>query len=459
MHKYRLISKKGEGTFSEVLKAQSIKSGRYVAIKCMKNHFDTLDTVNNLREIQALRRLSPYPHIIKLNEVLYDEPTGRLALVFELMDMNAYEMIRGRRHYLTECKVKYMMYQLIKALDHMHRNGIFHRDIKPENILLVDDQLKLADFGSCRGVYSKQPYTEYISTRWYRAPECLLTDGYYSYKMDLWGTGCVWFEILSLFPLFPGTNELDQINKIHNILGTPPPDILEKFKRNASHMDFNFPQKEGTGIARLIPHVSLECIDLILKLLAYNPEDRLSARQALKGAYLRDLREAEKREQAQPDRRGPEDEREPDTDRQHRDDDREREQGSLPSIKAKGEDVKPVEEDAGDDGGSLLPPIGGKQKPKPQLAKPKLYKSQQFKTLSHGFTSTTGTTGAGIIGMPPPSSNSAFQDSSGFNNTHQSNKKFGYASMTNFSSASSTAHGEKPATHKKKYVSPYTKKR
>jgi renal tumor antigen len=225
----------------------------------MKNHFDSLETVNNLREIQALRRLSPHPHIVKLNEVLYDEPTGRLALVFELMDMNAYEMIRGRRHYLTEPKVKLMMYQLIKALDHMHRNGIFHRDIKPENILLVDDQLKLADFGSCRGVYSKQPYTEYISTRWYRAPECLLTDGYYSYKMDLWGTGCVWFEILSLFPLFPGTNELDQIEKIHTILGTPPKDLLDKFQRHASHMDFNFPPKEGSGIARLIPHVSHDC--------------------------------------------------------------------------------------------------------------------------------------------------------------------------------------------------------
>ena len=120
---YRLIGKKGEGTFSEVLKAQCIKNGKYVAIKCMKNHFDSLEQackpypvpsaqwamlcayaasspqVNNLREIQALRRLSPHPGIIKLCEVLYDQPTGRLALVFELMDMNIYELIRGRRQY------------------------------------------------------------------------------------------------------------------------------------------------------------------------------------------------------------------------------------------------------------------------------------------------------------------------------------------------------------------------
>ena len=91
----------------------------------------------------------------------------------------------------------------------MHRNGIFQINIKPENILLMKDHVKLADFGSWRDIYSKQPYTEYISTRCYRAPECLLTDEYYGYKMDLWGVGCVLFEVISLFPLFSGNNEVD----------------------------------------------------------------------------------------------------------------------------------------------------------------------------------------------------------------------------------------------------------
>ena len=292
------MAKKGEGTFSEVLKAQCIKNGKYVAIKCMKNHFDSLDQVNNLREIQALRRLSPHGNIVKLLEVLYDQPTGRLALVFELMDMNIYELIRGRRHYVAEDRIKTYVYQLVKSMDHMHRNGIFHRDIKPENILIMDDCLKLADFGSCRGIYSKQPYTEYISTRWYRAPECLLTDGYYNYKMDMWGVGCVFFEMVSLFPLFPGANELDQIQKIHNVVGTPKPELLAKMKQRSQHMDFNFAPKSGSGIEKLIPHCAPECVDLITKLLAYDPDDRLSARQALRHPYFREIREAEKRRHA-----------------------------------------------------------------------------------------------------------------------------------------------------------------
>jgi renal tumor antigen len=108
--------------------------------------------------------------------------------------------------------------------------------------------------------------------------------------MDLWGAGCVFFEVLSLFPLFPGNNEKDQIHKIHNILGTPPKELLERFQKNSKHIDFNFPHVTGTGIAQLYPHVSPECQEFISKLLTYNPDERITARQAINCSYFKDLR-------------------------------------------------------------------------------------------------------------------------------------------------------------------------
>jgi serine/threonine protein kinase len=169
-----------------VWKAINLQTGHAVAIKRMKTVFRSIDQVNGLREIQALRRVSSHQNVIKLLEILYDRQTGRLSLVFELMICNLYEfvfssmvhhllilwldlrnrLVKGRDRYLPEIKVKTDVYHVLRALDFMHNNGIFHRDIKPENILIVDDLAKVADLGSCRGIYTAQPFSEYISTRW-----------------------------------------------------------------------------------------------------------------------------------------------------------------------------------------------------------------------------------------------------------------------------------------------------
>nr|CCC92943.1 unnamed protein product [Trypanosoma congolense IL3000] len=300
MQKYRILGKKGEGTFSEVLKAQNVETGMYAAIKCMKNIFQSKEDVNRLREIQAVRRLQPHPNIVSLIEVMFDKSTGRLALVFELLDMNLYELIRVRQKCLDEQCTVSLMYQLFKALDHAHRTGIFHRDVKPENILLNDDgTLKLSDFGSCRGLHVSQPLTEYVSTRWYRAPECLLTNGYYTHKMDIWAAGCVFFEIMTLTPLFPGTTELDQIHRIHNVLGTPSPDVLNRLMRRGLPVNFELAEKKGTGLKVLLPDASSEAVDLLERLLRYDEKERLSAKEALRHPYFKSMRGKERRERRQ----------------------------------------------------------------------------------------------------------------------------------------------------------------
>uniref|UniRef100_A0AAA9SZE0 MAPK/MAK/MRK overlapping kinase n=1 Tax=Bos taurus TaxID=9913 RepID=A0AAA9SZE0_BOVIN len=268
MKNYKAIGKIGEGTFSEVMKIQNLRDGNHYACKQMKQRFESIEQVNNLREIQALRRLNPHPNILTLHQVVL-------------------------RHPLSEKKVRHYMYQLCKSLDHMHRNGIFHRDVKPENILVKRDVLKLGDFGSCRSVYSKQPYTEYISTRWYRAPECLLTDGFYGFKMDLWSAGCVLYEMASLQPLFPGANELDQISRIHDVMGTPAEKTLTKFKQSRA-MSFDFPFKKGSGIPLLTTSLSPQCLSLLHAMVAYDPDERITAHQALQHPYFQEQRAAEK---------------------------------------------------------------------------------------------------------------------------------------------------------------------
>jgi len=249
--------------------------------------------VNGLREIQALKRLSPHPNIIHLEEVLFDQPSGRLAMVFELMDANLYDLISGRRDHLDQEVVLSLGYQMFIALEHMHANGIFHRDIKPENILVdpTGKTLKLADLGSCRSINSNLPMTEYIATRWYRSPECLLTDGHYGVEMDIWGAGCVLFEIIALFPLFPGSDEIDQVNRIHKVVGTPEPEVLARLeKKGSSKINYKFANMKGIGIKHFIPHVTPTCVDLLTQTIIYDHTERMTATDAVNHEYFSTLR-------------------------------------------------------------------------------------------------------------------------------------------------------------------------
>ena len=286
MQNYRILSKKGEGTFSEVMRAVNLKSQKQYAIKCMKRRLSSIDEVNRLFEIQALRKLAGHPHIVQLYEVLFED--RRLAIVFELMDMNLYEAIKDRKQYLPESRVRKWMYQLFVALEYMHSNFLFHRDVKPENLLVVGEVLKLADLGSCCPSNSNQPFTEYISTRWYRAPECLLTSGYYSSKMDIWAIGCVFYELMTLNPLFPGKNELDQIERIHSILGTPNESIISQFRTLSSEhlQDISFAPCKGSGIVKNLLHCSADIVAFIQDLLVYDPNQRMTAKIGLDSDFF-----------------------------------------------------------------------------------------------------------------------------------------------------------------------------
>ena len=281
-NEFRIIQKLGEGSFADVYKVISLRNQKVYAEKRLKKRYRSFEEACRLMEVNALRILSKHPNIINLYSVMYDSESGHVALIFELVEMNLLEfMTKSQR--LDEKTVLLLIYQLTKAIAYVHSKGIFHRDVKPENCLVNSQtlELKLADFGSVSSIANRTKFTEYVATRWYRAPECILTAGAYGPPVDIWAIGCILFEALTGRPLFPGKHQIDQLNKIHAVLGTPSRDVLAQFQENATG-GFAFPQKPKQNFRNLLVNASDDVIDLLEKMVVYDPTDRITAEDALK---------------------------------------------------------------------------------------------------------------------------------------------------------------------------------
>ncbi|KDO23466.1 CMGC/RCK/MAK protein kinase [Saprolegnia parasitica CBS 223.65] len=178
------------------------------------------------------------------------------------------------------------MYQMLQGLAFMHKHSFFHRDIKPENMLVKGDVVKVADFGLAREIRSRPPFTDYVSTRWYRAPEVLLRSTTYNSPIDAWAMGCIMAEMFTLRPLFPGSSEGDQIYKICSVLGNPTHASWPEGMKLAAQMNYRFPQFVSTSLASIIPHASPEAIQLMQDFLKYDPNQRPTSSQALQYPFF-----------------------------------------------------------------------------------------------------------------------------------------------------------------------------
>uniref|UniRef100_A0A2K5LGQ7 non-specific serine/threonine protein kinase n=1 Tax=Cercocebus atys TaxID=9531 RepID=A0A2K5LGQ7_CERAT len=213
MNRYTTMRQLGDGTYGSVLMGKSNESGELVAIKRMKRKFYSWDECMNLREVKSLKKLN-HANVIKLKEVIREN--DHLYFIFEYMKENLYQLMKDR--YIKLC-LNLMIDFIFFSIYHQ---GFFHRDMKPENLLCMGPELvKIADFGLARELRSQPPYTDYVSTRWYRAPEVLLRSSVYSSPIDVWAVGSIMAELYMLRPLFPGTSEVDEIFKICQVLGTP----------------------------------------------------------------------------------------------------------------------------------------------------------------------------------------------------------------------------------------------
>ncbi|NXN32001.1 ICK kinase, partial [Nycticryphes semicollaris] len=284
MNKYITIRQLGDGTYGSVLLGRSIESGELIAIKKMKRKFYSWEECMNLREVKSLKKLN-HANVVKLKEVIREN--DHLYFVFEYMKENLYQLMKERNNLFPESTVRNIMYQILQGLAFIHKHGFFHRDLKPENLLCMGPELvKIADFGLAREIRSRPPYTDYVSTRWYRAPEVLLRSTIYSSPIDIWAVGCIMAEVYTLRPLFPGASEIDTIFKICQVLGTPKKnDWPEGYQLSAS-MNFRWPQCVPNNLKTLIPNASSEAVQLMRDMLQWDPKKRPTASQALRYPYF-----------------------------------------------------------------------------------------------------------------------------------------------------------------------------
>lgn len=283
MERYKIIKEVGNGTFGSVWRALNKQTGEVVAIKKMKKKYYSWEECINLREVKSLRKMS-HPNIVKLKEVIRENDI--LYFVFEYMECNLYQLMKDRSKPFTEAEVRNWCFQVFQGLSYMQLRGYFHRDLKPENLLVSKDLIKIADFGLAREINSQPPYTEYVSTRWYRAPEVLLQSPAYGSAVDMWAMGAIMAELFTLRPLFPGSSEADEIYKICCVLGSPTEIEWAEGLDLANTINYQFPQIAGVPLSVLMPHVGEDAINLITSLCSWDPCKRPTAVEVLQHPFF-----------------------------------------------------------------------------------------------------------------------------------------------------------------------------
>jgi len=299
--KYGLIKAVGKGAYGVVCSCRDTTTGRKVAVKKVGDAFnDETDAKRTLREIKLLRFLN-HENIIALVDI---QPPGTWAEfsdvyeITELMDTDLHQIIRSNQA-LTDEHFRYFMYQIFCSLKYIHSANVWHRDLKPGNLLVNRDcDLKLCDFGLARFAgpeegSEERPMTEYVVTRWYRAPELILTRSYNS-SIDIWAAGCILAEMLGRKPVFPGKDYVDQLQVICKLIGTPVEEDMKHIvsKRARAYIK-SMGVREPVPFEKMFPQANALAIDLLKKTLAFDPAKRITAEQALEHPYFEKYHDVE----------------------------------------------------------------------------------------------------------------------------------------------------------------------
>ena len=287
-NKYEVLGVVGEGAYGIVYKCKNKETGKYVAIKRFKEVEDDLVKKTMKRELKMLQKLH-HPNVVDFQEAY--KRKGNLYLVFEFVDKNLLELLQEQPQGLDPNLIRHLIYQLCKAIKYMHDQNIIHRDVKPENLLITENmELKLCDFGFARLISGSctEKLTDYVATRWYRAPELLLTQGEYGKEVDYWAIGCIMGELVDGNPLFPGENEIDQIYCIQKVLGNLTEEQMDMFYNNPLFSGKNLLNvtKPETLQRRYMGKLNKVDISFMKGLLELDPKKRLNGKNVFSHPYF-----------------------------------------------------------------------------------------------------------------------------------------------------------------------------
>ncbi|CAD8111786.1 unnamed protein product [Paramecium sonneborni] len=297
--KFELLEFKGKGAYGVVWKAVDRKTKQIVALKKIFDAFhNATDSQRTFREVVFLEQLVNHENIIKLNCVIKAENNKDLYMVFDFMETDLHKVIRA--NILEPIHKKYIIYQILKGLKYLHTGELIHRDLKPSNLLINSEcKVKVADFGLARSVAkpddnSNPILTEYVATRWYRAPEILLGSQHYSKAVDMWSLGCILGEMIVGKAIFPGTSTLNQIERIIELIGRPKQDELDAIQAPlAEQVISSITTQKRKSITQLFSSGQDDAIDFIKKTLIYNPYKRMTVEQALNHPYVKEFKGTE----------------------------------------------------------------------------------------------------------------------------------------------------------------------
>ena len=297
LQKYQVVRELGAGAYGQVSSAKNTETGELVAIKKINKVFDkTILAKRALREIKLLRHFNGHENITGLIDFDTPHPTNfnEVYLVEELMEADLHQIIRSEQP-LSDSHYQYFLYQILRGLKYIHSANVLHRDLKPGNLLVnADCELKICDFGLARGYTDGHDsnigfMTEYVATRWYRAPEIMLSFQSYTKAIDLWSVGCIFAELLGGKPLFKGRDYVDQLNQILRILGTPDEETLNRIGSQRAQVYIrSLPRVPKVPYSQLYSNAPPLALDLMEKLLAFDPAQRITVEQALGHPYLKE---------------------------------------------------------------------------------------------------------------------------------------------------------------------------